>query len=78
MNHLDRVQQTVLGRMRSRAARPSPWTCAAGMQGYITGKDVIRQSLTIIRLWGPRCYLRCLGAVLSGRRCTFLEILISA
>jgi hypothetical protein len=48
------------------------------MQGTITGKDVIRQSLTIVRLWGPRRYLRCLGAVISRRRCTFLEVLFSA
>ena len=78
MNQLERVPHAVLARMGSRAARASPWACAAGMQGCITGKDVIRQSLTIIWLWGPRCYLRCLGAVLSGRRCTFLDILISA
>ncbi len=78
MNHRDRVPHAVLGRIRPRAARPSPWACAAGMQGYITGKDVIRHSVTIVRLWGPRCYLRCLGAVLSGRRCTFLDVLFSA
>lgn len=48
------------------------------MRGCITGKDVIRQSLTIVRLWGPRAYFRCLGAVVSRRRCTFLEVLFSA
>jgi hypothetical protein len=44
------------------------------MRGVITGKDVIRHSATIIRLWGPRCYLRCLRAALSSRPSKFLEI----
>lgn len=44
------------------------------MQGTITGKDVIVHSLTILRLWGPGVYLRCLRAVMSGRRCTFLGV----
>lgn len=48
------------------------------MQGCITGKDVVRESFTIVRLWGPRCYLRCLKAVMSRRRCTFLEVLYTA
>jgi hypothetical protein len=52
--------------------------CSPRMKGCITGKDVICESLTILRLWGPRCYLRCLGAVISRRRCTFLEVLFSA
>jgi len=29
------------------------------MRGVITGKDVLRHSVAICRLWGPRCYLRC-------------------
>jgi hypothetical protein len=45
------------------------------VQGAITGRDVIRHALTILRLWGPSCYLRCLRAVVSGRRCTFLGVL---
>ncbi len=45
------------------------------VQGSITGRDVIRHSLTILRLWGPACYLRCLRAVASRRSCTFLEVL---
>lgn len=48
------------------------------MEGCITGRDVLLESMTIVRLWGPRCYLRCLGAVLSRRRCTFLEVLYAA
>ncbi len=45
------------------------------MQGTITGRDVIRHSLTILRLWGPGCYVRCLRALVSRRPCTFLEVL---
>ncbi len=45
------------------------------MRGSITGRDVIRHSLTILRLWGPGCYLRCLRAMMSRRPCTFLEVL---
>ena len=48
-----------------------------GVQGAITGRDVIRHSLTILRLWGPTCYVRCLRAVVSGRPCTFLEVITS-
>jgi hypothetical protein len=44
------------------------------MRGVITGKDVIRHSLTIVRLFGPRCYVRCLRAVLSPKPSTFLEV----
>ncbi len=45
------------------------------MQGTITGRDVLRHSFTILRLWGPGCYLRCLRAVVSGRSTTFLGAL---
>jgi len=44
------------------------------MQGTITGKEVLRYWLTIVRLWGVRCYLRCLGAAASLRRSTFLGV----
>ncbi len=43
------------------------------MRGVITGRDVVTHSVTIIRLWGPRCYLRCLRAALSRKPTTFLE-----
>jgi hypothetical protein len=43
------------------------------MRGVITGRDVFLNSVTIIRLWGPRCYLRCVRAALSSRPTTFLE-----
>ncbi len=47
------------------------------MQGSITSKDVLRHSLTILRLWGPSCYVRCLRAIVSGKPCTFLEVINS-
>ncbi len=43
------------------------------MRGVITGKEVLAHSVTILRLWGPRCYLRCLRAALSSKPTTFLE-----
>jgi hypothetical protein len=45
------------------------------MRGTITAKDVIRYGPTIVRIWGPACYLACLRAALSRRPCTFLEVL---
>lgn len=45
------------------------------MQGTITGRDVLRHTLTILRLWGPSCYLRCLRGMMARRPCTFLEVL---
>ena len=48
------------------------------MRGVITGKDVIRHSFTIVRLFGPRCYLRCLRAALSKKPSTFLETVSAA
>jgi hypothetical protein len=44
------------------------------MQGYITGKHVIRYSVTIIRVFGPRCWLRCMAAFLSPHPTTFLDV----
>jgi hypothetical protein len=48
-----------------------------GVQGTITSKDVLLHSVTILRLWGPAFYVRCIRAIASGRSCTFLEILAS-
>ena len=45
-----------------------------GMSGVITGKDVIRHSMLICRLWGVRTYFRCLRAALSTAPSTFLEV----
>ncbi len=45
------------------------------MRGAITGKDVILNSVSIVRLWGVGTYLHCLWAALSRRRGTFLGVL---
>jgi len=47
------------------------------MRGVITGRDVLKHSLTIIRLWGPSCYLRCVRAALSSTPSTFLEVVFA-
>ncbi len=47
----------------------------SGVRGAITSKDVFLHSVTILRLWGPAFYVRCLRAMMSGRSCTFLEVL---
>jgi hypothetical protein len=44
------------------------------MKGTITGKEVVLQALTILRLWGLRCYLRCLRAALGRKPSTFLGV----
>lgn len=49
----------------------------SSVQGTITTRDVLRHTVTILRLWGPVFYGRCLLAIASGRRCTFLEVLAS-
>lgn len=45
------------------------------MHGTITSRDVFRNSFTILRLWGPGFYFRCIRAIASGRSCTFLDVL---
>jgi hypothetical protein len=47
------------------------------MRGLITGKDVLRHGFTILRCYGPACYFRCIRAVVSGQRCTFLSIAVA-
>ncbi len=37
------------------------------MQGSITSKDVLLHAFTIVRLFGPSFYLRCVKAIASGR-----------
>ncbi len=46
-----------------------------GVQGSITSRDVLLHSFTILRLWGPAFYLRCVMVIASRRACTFLEVL---
>jgi hypothetical protein len=45
------------------------------MNGCITTMDVLKHPVLISRLFGARCYLRCLCAVVTGRSCTFLAML---
>ena len=45
------------------------------VQGTITSRDVFLHAFTIVRLWGPSFYLRCVRAVASRRPCTFLGVL---
>ncbi|HTP49733.1 MAG TPA: hypothetical protein VMK42_03460 [Anaeromyxobacteraceae bacterium] len=47
------------------------------MRGVITGKDVVKHSVTIIRLFGIRSYLRCLRAALGSTPTTFLEVVVA-
>ncbi len=49
--------------------------CGRDVQGTITSRDVFFHAFTIVRLWGPSFYLRCVRAVASGRPCTFLGVL---
>ncbi len=44
------------------------------IRGTITTKDVLLNASTIVRSFGLATYLRCLGALLTGRRTTFLEL----
>ena len=45
------------------------------MRGAITGKDVIVNSVAIVRLWGFGTYLQCLWAAVNRRPSTFLGVL---
>lgn len=45
------------------------------MKGVITGRDVFRHSITIIRCWGAPTFARCLWAVLTRRTTTFLSVI---
>lgn len=49
--------------------------CNLDVQGSITSKDVLLHAFTILRLFGPTFYLRCVRAIASGRPCTFLQVL---
>jgi hypothetical protein len=45
------------------------------IEGLITTKDVLRHAAIIVRGYGLRRYFRCLCAVTSRRRTTFLELM---
>ena len=47
------------------------------IQGLITGKHVLGNAAGIVRGYGMRAYLRCLWAVVSRRRTTFLQIVFA-
>jgi hypothetical protein len=42
--------------------------------GVVTTKDVVLHSPTIVQDFGLRAWLRCCGAILTGRRTTFLRL----
>jgi hypothetical protein len=44
------------------------------MLGLVTSRHLVTQAMTIVSEFGLRTYLRCVGAVLSGRRCNFLQL----
>ncbi len=44
------------------------------MVGIIGNKQVARHLGLIWREFGPRCAIRCLGALIRGRRTTFLDL----
>ncbi len=48
------------------------------MTGAITGRDVLRHPLLIVRLWGVGTYVRCIRAALSITPTTFLEVVSGA
>ncbi len=43
------------------------------MRGVITRRDVLLHSAMIVRLFGPRAYLRCLRAAFRAEPTTFLQ-----
>jgi hypothetical protein len=43
------------------------------MRGLITRRELLTHWLTIVRLFGPRAYLRCLRAAFGATPTTFLE-----
>ncbi len=44
------------------------------MNGTITSKELLLHWLTIVRLFGARCYLRCVRAALGRTPSTFLGV----
>jgi hypothetical protein len=47
------------------------------INGFITTKDVLKHSATIVREFGAATYLRCCLAILSGQRTTFLNLVFT-
>ena len=63
-------------RRAHRAALALHWAAAEWtmISGSITTKDVLLNASTIVRSFGLSTYVRCLRALLTGRRTTFLEL----
>jgi len=59
-----------------RAARALHWVAAEWrmISGTITTRDVLLHASTILRSFGLGTLVRCLRALLTGRRTTFLEL----
>jgi hypothetical protein len=51
---------------------PRRTVTAHGDQRRLTSREVVRHTVTIVREFGPRAYLRCCAAMFLGRRTTFL------
>lgn len=47
------------------------------MRGVITKRDVLENMGLIWREFGPRCLLRCLGAMFGGQT-TFLDVALKS
>jgi hypothetical protein len=47
------------------------------MRGLITSREVVRHAFTIIRLWGPRTFFRCVRATVSRTPTTFLAVAVA-
>jgi hypothetical protein len=47
------------------------------MLGVIGNKEVAANFGLIWREFGPRCAIRCVGAILRGKRTTFLELVFA-
>jgi hypothetical protein len=47
------------------------------MLGVIGNREVAANFGLIWREFGPRCAIRCVGAILRGKRTTFLELVFA-
>jgi hypothetical protein len=48
------------------------------MLGVITGREVLGNAALIYREFGVLCLTRCLWALATGRRCTFLQVALAS
>jgi hypothetical protein len=47
------------------------------MSGLITGRDVLRHPVIIVRAWGALAYVRCLRTLVSRKPATFLSVAVA-